>query len=108
MTRARLRQFPALVLMALLPAMAACLPEPRLVEVPAGRFQMGSSGSETVDQGADARRVSNERPVHEVVIAQGFRLGPHRWRLRQSRTARWLVEVPGTHRALRDPRTREG
>lgn len=56
---------------------AVTVPEGRLVEVPAGRFLMGSSGSETVDQGADARRVSNEGPVHEVLMGQPFRLGRH-------------------------------
>lgn len=38
---------------------------------------MGSSGTETVDQGADAARVSNERPQHAVTIAAGLRLAPH-------------------------------
>lgn len=51
-----------------------CTDCPPLARVPAGRFMMGSSGTETVDQGADAGRVSNERPVHEVVIGRKFQL----------------------------------
>lgn len=50
---------------------------PALGTIPGGRFMMGSSGTETVDQGADAARVSNERPQHAVTIAAGFRLAPH-------------------------------
>jgi len=54
-----------------------CAECPLLVDIPAGAFMMGSSGTETVDQGADAARVSNERPQHAVTIAAGFRLAPH-------------------------------
>jgi formylglycine-generating enzyme required for sulfatase activity len=54
------------------PRCAECAP---LAQVPPGRFDMGSSGKETVEQGADARRVANERPVHAVRIERGFGLG---------------------------------
>ncbi len=51
-----------------------CSECPPLAAIPAGTFTMGSSGTETVDQGADAARVGNERPVHAVKIARGFQL----------------------------------
>jgi formylglycine-generating enzyme required for sulfatase activity len=35
---------------------------------------MGSGGQETVNQGADAQRVSNESPVHKVAISAGFEM----------------------------------
>jgi len=54
---------------------ASCPGCPPMIAVPAGSFTMGSSGTETVEQGADARRVSNERPAHEVTIVRSFRLG---------------------------------
>ena len=56
---------------------AACPDCPILIVVPAGRFLMGSSGLETVDQGADAGRISNERPLHEVTIKAPFELAVH-------------------------------
>jgi formylglycine-generating enzyme required for sulfatase activity len=67
------------IAMALSTAFAAdppsCTDCPLLVTVPAGRFLMGSSGQETVAQGADAKRVGNEVPVHEVTLAKPFQLG---------------------------------
>lgn len=54
-----------------------CSECPVLAAMPAGTFMMGSSGTETVDQGADAGRVGNERPRHKVTIAHGFRLAVH-------------------------------
>jgi len=49
--------------------------DPQLAQIPAGRFLMGSSGTETVDQGADARRVNNETPAHDVRFGAAFRMG---------------------------------
>ena len=68
---------------------------PAMAVVPGGMFVMGSSGSETVDQGADPRRVSNESPEHAVSIARSFRLGA-----REVTRGEFASFVAGTNRDM--------
>lgn len=54
---------------------------PEMVVIPAGRFMMGSSDT-------DAEGAANERPQHEVVIAQAFAMG--RYEVTRAQFARFV------------------
>ena len=57
------------------PFVSDCSRCPEMVEIPAGRFLMGSTDSEAVAEGVPVHHAEAEWPQHEVVIERPFLLG---------------------------------
>jgi formylglycine-generating enzyme len=58
-------------------AISDCPGCPVMVEVPAGRFMMGTALEDRVDDAVSGKPNANEEPQHEVVIAAPFAIGKY-------------------------------